>query len=350
MSQQRLPPAGMDYPARVPYFANHYLRQAKASGAVKIMGTEAYALLAVVVLDEDQLRYGRPPSYWNSNLADQLGWSVDKLDRIRSKLIAMDLLHYDRSHCREEAIYWVKTPAWFVPPAAEPSAVPSAPLRNIRTHAEGIAEHPAEGSAEGTAEPPIPDSCIPVFPDSPPKPSPPSPSPAPSVQEWERVRGEILAAGVREADGPMQQLRLHQVPASLVRAVLRLARETGAWEGGKLRRRLINLQRGQDPRDLELWPAPDHPQKLPAALRAPSPAEQAEATRRDENRRLHQLLMDFGDELKGKTIPEIVSTFEIPQPLQQHLARYQRWEHVRSGAVQLAVLEIVSRHMTPNPN
>ncbi len=305
-------------------------------------------MLTAIVLAEDQLRYERPPSFWNSNLTTLLGWSVDKLDRVRKKLLAMDLLHYDRDTCRDQAIYWVKTPAWFVPAPAEPSATSSAPLRNLRTGAEGVAEHLAEGVAEHPAEPPTPNSPITLRPNPPP--SPPSRERSPLGAEWAAVEREMIEVGIGEPSEPMRSLQSHQVPASLALGVLRFASETGAWDGGKIRRRLINLRPGQDPRQPRLWMKPDRPHCLPPALRVPTATQQATACDRDEDRRLRQMLLDFGAEVTGKTIREIVEAYEVPPPLRERLSAFQRWEHIRSGTLQLAVLEIVSRHIQPTPN
>lgn len=328
------------YPERPKLFALVYQDQLMAARAIRTIGTDGFALLIKIVLTEDRLWYRRPPDFWNSELAADLGWSEDKLDRVRKKLCAMGLLHYDREHSREAGVYWVLVPAWMAPPEVTRDADGSpAPVRGImREDVRGIMREDMRN---------LPKALIPI---PNPTPTPPPPETPTAASAWAAVEQEMARLGIGETAKPLECLQSHQVSPDLALGVLRFASESGAWEGGKIRRRLINLWPGQDPRNPKLWMRPDHPERLPRSAAPASAADVAAVTQREQDRRLRQLLIDFEAEVKGRTIPEIVALYDMPEPLQQRLSSYQRWEQIRSDTLQLAVLEIVQRHTMAGVN
>ncbi len=341
-TQPDLPDSGREYPERPRFFAMQYQDQLLVSQAIRTIGTDGFALLVRVVLAEDRLWYRRAPNFWNSELTADLAWSEDKLDRVRRKLVTMGLLHFERERKRDAASYWVLTPAWLEPPTEVPhrgdSAGDPAPVR---------------GDVRGDVRNLLPYSPVPNSLD----PTPPPPSPSVAVartgagsEAWAAVEREMIELGIGEPEKPLREMQGHQVLPDLALGVLRFASESKAWNGGKIRRRLINLRPGQNPRNVALWMQPDHPERLPRPARASSPAVQHLAVQREEDGRLRQLLLDYEREVAGKSIREIIDTFHVPAPLSDQLTRYQRWDHIRSDRLQIAVLEIVQRHVTVRPN
>jgi hypothetical protein len=74
------------------------------------IGPEACWLLTVIASTEDSKRYSGPVTYFNPNLADQMGVSVSSLDRARKKAVAAGWLHYEPGLKRQAGLYWVTIP------------------------------------------------------------------------------------------------------------------------------------------------------------------------------------------------------------------------------------------------
>gem|GEM_PF-5756272 len=345
MTQHTLPPGGADYPQRPPFFANRYLRQLLDSGAVQITGTEAFALLTVIVMTEDLMRYQRPPCFWNATLERQLNWSEDKLDRVRRKACNAGLLHYDRDGCRSQGFYWVLSPAWLetLPPAPESPAPLPPILRGMepitRTGAGDSADVNAGDSADANAGLTFLNSPIPNSP----------PSPSPSEATWAVVEREMFRQGIHEARKPLESLASNHVPPALALDVLRYASETGAWEPGKVRRRLINLRPGDDARDPHGWMKPDRPDRVPQSARSTLPSGSDASAQRQSDARYRQLEL-FEDQVAGKTPQAIADAFAIPEPIRNRLVEYESWERIqqRNSALRYAVLEAIAHSISEN--
>lgn len=105
---------GIDYPARCPFFAHKFVRLLTKSCAAQDIGLNAFALLCVIVHQEDSARYAGPVRFWNEQLMNVLGFKSPKqLNDCRSKAIEFGWLHYDRSGNREVGRYFVMVPKSF---------------------------------------------------------------------------------------------------------------------------------------------------------------------------------------------------------------------------------------------
>lgn len=101
------------YPAKVrqecPFFAIRFLRWVIESGAVSEIGPDAFAVLAAVVLREDSIRFARPPSFFNDQLARDCGIrSEPALMRARDRAVAARLLSYRPGAKRRPGVYFVQ--------------------------------------------------------------------------------------------------------------------------------------------------------------------------------------------------------------------------------------------------
>lgn len=99
------------YPKREAFFANRFIRLLTRSCLALRHGPEGFTLLAVVVMTEDVRRYSGPAMFYNPNLADQVGISVDKLARVRGECVAAGWLNYEPGTRGKPGAYWVSIPA-----------------------------------------------------------------------------------------------------------------------------------------------------------------------------------------------------------------------------------------------
>lgn len=167
-------------------------------------------------------------------------------------------------------------------------------------------------------------------------------SPSPSQADaWVVVEREMFELSIVETSEPLRSLRGHQVSPSLAQAVLRLARETGAWSPAKVRRRLINLRPDQDPRHLQLWQPPDQPHRLPSELLR-SNAQEQDRKVTDRDKRVAELEGRLAAYVQGRTCGEIAADFEVPDPLRSRLLYYGTWSAIRNDDVRLKTLEIIA--------
>lgn len=104
----------MNYPKREPFFAHKFVRLLTKSCAAQDIGLNAFALLCVIVHQEDSARYSGPVRFWNEQLMNVLGFKSPKqLNDCRAKAIKCGWLYYDRSGNREVGRYAVIVPKGF---------------------------------------------------------------------------------------------------------------------------------------------------------------------------------------------------------------------------------------------
>lgn len=86
----------LSYPTkRERFFAQKCLRAFVKTCAMQTLGTDAFALLAVVVTQEDAKRYRAPVTFYNGQLQQVLGIAKwDRLDAVRKRLVASGWLCY----------------------------------------------------------------------------------------------------------------------------------------------------------------------------------------------------------------------------------------------------------------
>jgi hypothetical protein len=357
MRQRLLPSAGRDYPQRPAYFALHYLRLVLDFGSTAEIGDCGYVLLSIIVMAEDRLRYSRAPTFWSAHFESLTGWDAKKVSRVRKRLVEAGLLHYERTSRRRQGIYWVLQPAgmelpesYFATPATPATPQPvtkEKPVLNEGGSQTNTVNFARNDDLNRDRIPALNDdrnrvrSSIPL-----PNPNPP---PSPHAGEWAELEIAMIRAGIFAPEKPLEKLRAHQVPASLALGVIHYASETGAWDAGKVRRRLITLLPGDDPGDVTAWPAPDRPHKLPRVVAASTETERTAAAQRQRDVRRRQLELEFGPVLQGETPRTIVSRFQMPPAIADHMAGYESFEAIqrRCEPLWVAVLEHIQQHLTP---
>lgn len=343
MRQRMLIVAGRDYPQRPAYFALHYLRLVLDFGCTADIGDCGYLLLSIIVMAEDRLRYSRAPTFWSAHLESLTGWDRKKVRTVRQRLVEAGLLHYERTSNRHQGIYWVLQPAGMELPESY-FATPARTESESQTIRGNFAPNAAPDSASNATPNVAPDvasSSIPL-----PNPNPP---PSPDAGEWAELEIAMIRAGIFAPEKPLEKLRAHQVPASLALGVIHYASETGAWDAGKVRRRLITLLPGDEPGDVTAWPAPDRPHKLPRVVAASAETERTAAAQRQRDVRRRQLELEFGPVLQGETPRTIVSRFQMPPAIADHMAGYESFQAIqrRCEPLWVAVLEHIQQHLTP---
>ena len=91
-----------------------FLRLLTKSAAMMHLGMDGFALLMVIVGQEDACRYTRPVSFWNTQLATLLGMrGADEhgLRRVRDRCIKAGWLQYRAGNKQLPASYFVTIPA-----------------------------------------------------------------------------------------------------------------------------------------------------------------------------------------------------------------------------------------------
>lgn len=98
------------YPERPPFYALRLLRIMAKCCAAQRIGAEACWLVSVIALLEDRTGYRRPITFYNEQLAPICGFSVDRLERARTKAANDGWLHYRRGAKGRAAEYWASIP------------------------------------------------------------------------------------------------------------------------------------------------------------------------------------------------------------------------------------------------
>lgn len=163
----------MNYPKRESFFAHKFVRLLTKSCAAQDIGLNAFALLCVIVHQEDSARYAGPVRFWNEQLMNVLGFKSPKqLNDCRAKAIKFGWLQYERSGNREVGRYAVLIPEAF-------EGLDDAPIEpnhsEYGTNKERIAERLGDESRNES----VTESG---------KPSVPSPLPVPSYSPGEEIQ------------------------------------------------------------------------------------------------------------------------------------------------------------------
>jgi hypothetical protein len=144
---RKKPRRGAGYPKRTPFFFHRFVRLMIKTCAAMVIGADGCFLCTVVAATEDSARYRYAVRYFNSQLAQFCGWSVDKLDRVRSRCIDEGFLHYEPGGNRTPGLYWVLVDESL---GDAPDLGPIGELdSDFKPQA---AEHPADETATGPPE------------------------------------------------------------------------------------------------------------------------------------------------------------------------------------------------------
>ena len=137
-----------DYPERPSYFAMHYTRWLSDSGVAHEIGVNGFAVLVAVVAMEDELRYSRPPNFYNEQLARRCGIASEHaLIRARKRCEAKGLLVYEKGAKRNPGVYYV---SGFAAPSAGKTHLDD--LDSLRL-AQGNRSHSAAKAAPSIPNP-----------------------------------------------------------------------------------------------------------------------------------------------------------------------------------------------------
>jgi hypothetical protein len=104
----------MEYPKREAFFAVRFLRLLTKSAAMMHIGMDGFAMLMVIVGQEDACRYTRPVNFWNTQLSNLLGMrGADEhgVRRIRDRCVKAGWLQYQAGNKQQPAAYFVTIPA-----------------------------------------------------------------------------------------------------------------------------------------------------------------------------------------------------------------------------------------------
>lgn len=165
------------YPKREPFFAHKFVRLLTKSCAAQDIGLNAFALLCVIVHQEDSARYCGPVRFWNEQLMSTLGLSPRALRDARDKAIQFGWLVYFRENDRATGRYFVTIPGQFSGLSDAPIEEPCAVRGEVSGEVSGADSH-----KEVTSK------CTRSEHESAPEPSPPSipipvPTPIPKSKE-----------------------------------------------------------------------------------------------------------------------------------------------------------------------
>lgn len=101
----------MEYPKREPFFFARFVRLLTKCAAAMEVGPEGFALLTVIVGQEDACRYTRPVNFWNGQLAALVGLrDPEALRRVRERCIRAGWLQYQPGNKQLPARYFVTIP------------------------------------------------------------------------------------------------------------------------------------------------------------------------------------------------------------------------------------------------
>lgn len=221
------PKRGSGYPKRAPFFFHRYTKWLSKTCAAQDIGADGCWLLTIIVATEDSKWYRSAVSFYNAQLAMLCGWSVDKLARVRDKVIEHEFLHYEPGGNRTAGLYWVLVDGTLG------DAPDLGPLGEQESDFKPqVAEHPADDSATEprqscgeTPERPAELSSYPSLPKIPPPPPDATTVPtsqarigndASRVEVVEILRQAGLAAATQTADDAIAAGYTNGVIRSLV--------------------------------------------------------------------------------------------------------------------------------------
>jgi hypothetical protein len=96
--------------AKEAFFAIKFQTHALRRGVCNDFGTDAFALLSLVVTTEDRCRFSKAPRFWWENLTDVLGIRRHRLSTILKALNDAGWLHYIPGGKGKMSVLWVAVP------------------------------------------------------------------------------------------------------------------------------------------------------------------------------------------------------------------------------------------------
>ena len=96
----------MEYPKRPQLYALKYIQWLAETAVGNECGPESLAILTMVAVAEDKLRYSRKVSFYNDQLCRVCGFSEPTLISARKRAVAAGLLYYKAGAKRRPALYF----------------------------------------------------------------------------------------------------------------------------------------------------------------------------------------------------------------------------------------------------
>jgi hypothetical protein len=160
----------LEYPSRPSFFAHIFCRLLTKTATAQDLGPECCWLLAVIVHQEDAVRYQRAVTFWNDQLLPLCGFgSRKRLEATRSKAVAAGFLHYEAGGKSKPGRYWVTIPTGLQ--SLDDGAVCDASFLRDETGQENDRTKAPKRNGKGASFNPIPLTLIPK--ESTAKPTPP---------------------------------------------------------------------------------------------------------------------------------------------------------------------------------
>jgi hypothetical protein len=206
---------GAGYPTRNPFFFHRFVRLQIKTCAAMVIGADGFWLLAIVSATEDSAMYRHAVRFFNQQLAQLCGWSVDKLDRVRRRCIDEGFLHYEPGGNRTPGLYWVLVDD------SLGDAPDLGPIGELESDFKPqVAEHVADDSATKplvtsgeTSEKPTELTSLSLSNTSPPPPPVAAngerskSEPVGDSDQWGKVEEELISAGVSHWRGLLGSYR-----------------------------------------------------------------------------------------------------------------------------------------------
>ncbi len=324
-------PYGQAYPKRPPFFFAHAIRVMSHYAVAREVGLLGYAILMEVVATEDKRDYTSAPTFWQCSFYDRFNRGKDAVSEAIQKCVEAGWLHWDQPANRRLATAWLVIPAyvnqavvkrdWAGFPPNHPTEYP--PNHPTEYPPNYPAKHPASSSPAHT-----------------------QPAPTP---EWTAAEAAVRLAGVSNWRRSVSDCRKHGLQPSDVLDLV-------AWwqdhqsEFSRPEGALCYALRNAHPSQREDWglafPRKPEAVQRPLAAQGTQSASTADDHLRAREGRLRQMEFQWEAEVKGLTIPEIVTKFELPAELQTKLARYPTWEHTRNAdSLRIEVLTHVAKRL-----
>lgn len=389
-------PFGRDYPRRSGFFGCKFLRHLLRSGVVYDCGADGLHLLTLVAMTEDSTKYRYAPKFWRNQLLDLLGWSKNKLQRVRGRLVQIGWLHYEPGAKERACIMWVLVPGGDATIDDTPLGVTEGDDLILAGDPGAPGLIPTDGPESGTsvgqnAGHKRARNRDTFYPSPGPTPSPP---PSPHGEEEELRKGrkrqsrrrrvfaqdgsaspdpvrerlfsdlvaQASALGVSLAEEAIQSAVCRGASLEHIAAVLQHAAEPpvyqhpvrGAvrpWGGGAVWTRLDNPSHLMKPPS-EGWARPDedwhklHAKALDAARREKAAVDrqsqrtEAEASTEAEQTRLRQLELQFGEQVNRLTNRDAIELLLAHGPkVSSYLVGHVRKSGTGGRVVRVALLK-----------
>lgn len=333
-SQQPKLDFGPEYPKRPKFWFARAIRLMSHYAVAQEVGLLGYAVLIEVALSEDKRRYAAPPKWFKIALAERLDRQVEAISDAIQRCVDHGWLVWHQPSNKTKATTWVTIPTWVDDSAIDEQSETYRPENPVYDPVNHPGNHPAYDPVNHPGYDPRSNILTPTY----------KPAPAPK-NDWTAAAaavGEYLT----EKDRALAECQKHALEPSDVLALV----EWWKANSGAFRKPFGALDYGL--RHATPSHRSDWSRAFPAIVTRPAPpavvSRQAADDSRERDRRLRQLEMDFGQELKELTTAELIDRYALPDHVRGRLRGYPTWRSTdRSPEVRRAVLEFLEAMRKP---